>query len=498
MTSRRLHWLTGWRPLVLLSLLWAVLYLPNLRTNPGWYGDETLIHHTSRNLASGIASNFALWNTFWHPHYPYQPAYSLVNGLFAKVAGGDIVGSRLFNTFLALAIGLAIYGIGRRQFGSMSTIFAASMFLTYSQSIIHFRMSYAHNAVGLGLLLMTLFLLKPSRPSSEWKAGLGLMLAAGAHPLFVHGAITGALCRWRHPRAWVRLALPSAVCLSISLALIYSFFGNWLFEDLDHLKNVFTARGNQDGGGLRGLQNFWQFITQDWFHIGLLAGLLFCIPLRQFAVPFVGLAVLFLLVRNRQNLILFYYQAIVVLPILCLGWAGLWRYLDLSLRKYLPRMRWIVCFLAFLPLFLLAENLPDVLLGQLKPRNHYWVTQSTREVEDAAKWLNERTRTGDVVGGNPNIAWLLNAETVPYLQMITWYGIPTQGYENGNKIERFRFDASLENCKYAVIGDIDQHWTFHEPNVGQLLQRMEQARWPIVWQGKHYLILANPDLQNLN
>ena len=25
---------------ILLVALWAVLYLPNLRTNPNWYGDE--------------------------------------------------------------------------------------------------------------------------------------------------------------------------------------------------------------------------------------------------------------------------------------------------------------------------------------------------------------------------------------------------------------------------------------------------------------------------
>lgn len=99
---------------------------------------------------------------------------------------------------------------------------------------------------------------------------------------------------------------------------------------------------------------------------------------------------------------------------------------------------------------------------------------------------------GDTVGGNPNIAWLLNAEVTPYLQMITWYGIWTQGYENGNARERFRYDASLETAKFAVIGDIDQRWTFGEPNVSQLAQTLEREQWPVVWRGEHYFILANP------
>ncbi|GAB4175240.1 MAG: hypothetical protein Fur0032_15040 [Terrimicrobiaceae bacterium] len=201
--------------------VWALLYLPNLRTSPGWYGDETLIHHTSRNLASGISSNFALINTFWHPHYPYQPAYSWVNGLFARATGGDIIGSRFFDSLLGLAAALAIYLLGRRSFGTNAATFAAFMFLVYEQTVIHFRMSYAHNAAGLGLLIMTLYLLRPAVPSNDWRAGIGLAVAAGSHPLFVHGAISGLLCRMIRPRSWLRLLVPAGIYLIVSLATLY-------------------------------------------------------------------------------------------------------------------------------------------------------------------------------------------------------------------------------------------------------------------------------------
>ncbi|MEI6278416.1 MAG: glycosyltransferase family 39 protein [Verrucomicrobiae bacterium] len=474
-----------------LSLCWVLLYLPNLRTSPGWYGDETLTFCSSRDLASGVASNFALWNTYWHPHYPYQPAYSLVNGIFARLAHGDIVGSRFFNALLALAAAFSIYLIGRYRFGSRASLFAAAMFLVYGQTIIHYRMGNSHNAAGLGLLIMTLFLLRKPRMGNDWFAGLGLMVGAGAHPLFVHGAVAGILCRLKHPVSWVRILLPCVLYLAVSLAVIYHFFGRWLVEDLVHLQEAFSARGQADGGG-RAFENFRIFISQDWFHLGLLGGLLLCFPLRRTAAPIVGLLVLFLLVRNRQNLVVFYYQAIVILPVLCLGWAGLWRYCETRIRRLAPRVRHIVLALGALPLTLFAVALPASLAGTLTPRNHYWVTQSPAEVEAAAQWLNERTGPGDVVAGNPNIAWLLHARTVPYLQMITWYGIPTQGYENGNARERFRFDSSLENARFAVIGDIDRRWTFGEPNVIRLAERMESEKWPVVWRGPNYEILANP------
>ncbi len=149
-------------------------------------------------------------------------------------------------------------------------------------------------------------------------------------------------------------------------------------------------------------------------------------------------------------------------------------------------------FLWLIPLTSMLFNAAKLYEGKLVPLNQYWVTQSPQEVEAAASWLNQHTIEGDTVGGNPNISWLLKAQTIPYLQMITWYGYPTQGYENGNRRERFRCDASLENAKYAVIGDIDKRWTFGEPNVASLVQKLQEQQWHVVWEGPNYTILANP------
>jgi hypothetical protein len=78
------------------------------------------------------------------------------------------------------------------------------------------------------------------------------------------------------------------------------------------------------------------------------------------------------------------------------------------------------------------------------------------------------------------------------LKVVTWYGLPTQGYENGNPRERFRYDSSLETAKFVIIGDIDQRWTFGEPNVNTLIENLQTQGWHVAWKGKHYLILANP------
>lgn len=474
-------------------MCWAILYLPHLRTNPKWYGDETLIHHTATNLVKGIPSNYALWNTFWHPHYPYQPLYTLLAGVFSSLANGDILGSRFFNVLLGLLCALALFVLGKDIFGARAALFASLMFLTYDQTIIHFRMSYAHNGAALGNLLLVLYLCRdrPSR-ANDLKAGLGLALSAGSHPLFIHPALAAFFVKIKNPKTWLILFAPTVCYLGLSMGLLYFRFGNWLIEDINHLRSTFTDRGGQDAPGLIGVfRNLTIFVFQDWYHLLCILGLLLCLNRKKWVLGFVGLWITLMLVKNRGNLTVFYYQAVVVLPILCLGWARFYELSSSCLQNFF-RAGWLAWVFWFAPLSLFLAHVPGAWEDNLKPRNQYWVTQNILEVESCARWLNERIGADDLIAANPNIAWLLKAQTAPYLQIVTWYGFPTQGYENGNERERFRYDSSLERAKYAVVGDIDQRWTFGEPNVNKVTEKLQKQSWPVVWRGNFYLILANP------
>ena len=478
-------------------LVWAALYLPHLRTSPHWYGDETLTHYCSLWFSRGQPIHYALWNTFWSPHFPYQPIYCLVAGLFAQATGGDIIGSRFFNTLLALGVALIILRFGIRVLGIPAAFFASLLFLTYDQSIIHFRMVYAHNAVALGFLVACLFVCRRPSRRADLSAGLGLLVAAGAHPLFIHGALCSGLARLKRPRSWLPLALPSAIYLLITLSVLYFHFGDVLRHDLAQLYQTYTSRSGSDGGG-GGWQtplNIANFVTQDWFHIGAFLGLLACCNRRYYKIAiFVG-GIGFLLLQNRQNLTLFYYQAVIFLPLMCLAWGVLVRQLFVWSRPIWDSRtawsigRWAPCLLPFVLLVLME---PTVVKRQLRPRDYYWTTQSIGEVETAAKWVNDHSTPIDLVICNQNIAWLLHSQTAWYLQVVTWYGLPTQGYELGNPREKFRYDSSLERAKYVVIGDIDQRWTIGQPNVIKLFETMQREQWPVVWRGQFYLIAANP------
>ena len=112
MSCRRIRRLS-FIAIALISLSWSLLYLPHLRNSPKWYGDETLTLIIGKALFAGHPSDRAMKISFWHPSYSYQPGYAWMVGGIAWLFNGDILGARLLNAFLALAIGLTIYVGGR-------------------------------------------------------------------------------------------------------------------------------------------------------------------------------------------------------------------------------------------------------------------------------------------------------------------------------------------------------------------------------------------------
>jgi len=479
-------------------IVWALLYLPHLRTSPPWYGDETVTLMIGRSVFSGEVADRALQPTFWHPSYAYQPGYAWLVGGAAALSGGDIFGARLFNALLALAVALGILVGSQRLFGSRMALFGALIFLTYSQTVVHFRWIYPHNAVALGFVVMVLCLLRRSSPKPDWIAGSGLALAAACHPLFVHGAIAAWLCRIKRPMAWVRLAVfPALVVIgSIGWTIQRQWPNLWVWEDIVNLAGFYAQFSKDNGSGLQSLKNIFIFFTQDFFHLGAFMAAFALCWRRFYAIPVFLAVVSGLLLQNRQNLTVFYYQAVVFLPLLALAWAGGIKVAEGVVRQRWGRARWTAIVFACLwiiPAVQFAQIAIPSLTGRIVPRNFLWVTQDFREVEAAAKWLNTNLEPDDLVICHQNIGWLLNSRTADFMQATAWSGKTTFSFENLPARERFRYDANPAEAKFLVLGDIDQRWTLGQPNVSSILEELTKSNWPVVWQGKHYIILANPE-----
>jgi hypothetical protein len=495
--SKRVRQATLTFPFLLLSI-WCLLYLPHLRTSPSWYGDETIALSAGLDLTRGIAAHRAIWNTFWHPYAPYQPGYEFLIGSMARLFNGDILGGRVVNAMLALGIALIIYFYGRKIFGIFPAAFAALLFLSYDQSIVHFRWIFTHNLIAFGFTILFLALSRPARLRNDITAGLGLAISAAALPLFLYGCLPAAFVRLKRPASWPPLFLPALLVVgsSLSLGWLMTPTAGFLWSDLAATFDFYVRSSQQSSPSMsQAALNLLQFFLQDVVHaVGALM-LLLCLCRKFYAIGVGGLTIVLLLVQNRQNLPLFYYQAVIVLPVMMLAYAAAQRRIWHFVRQRGVRpqiVRGAQAMLLAVPITYAASQLPNSLAGQITPRILYWTTQNTDEVEQAARWINERVGPDDLVICHSNIAWLLKARTADFLQATTWERLPTWPFYTPLERTQFRYAAGVEFARFAVVGDIDKRWTFLQPNVDKAIAKIIGEAWPVVWSGPNYDILENP------
>ena len=113
----------------------------------------------------------------------------------------------------------------------------------------------------------------------------------------------------------------------------------------------------------RSSANFIRFYSHDFFHLGTVACLLLCCRRKLYPIAICAFVISGLLLRNRQNLTIFYYQAIVLVPIFATAWAGGFSVLSRMLRRRLRKRRLDLAFLGvafLLPVTLTAIQLPTV------------------------------------------------------------------------------------------------------------------------------------------
>ena len=132
---------------IVLVALWALLFLPNLRTNPNWYGDEGEWMEKSWTFIHGTARIGPIVDDFIFP-YPYPPLYMIVNGALLRVFGNDIVVGRALGVVTALAAGALLFWIGTRLRDKQFGFLCAAAFLVYSEANVNFRWVRSHPMSG--------------------------------------------------------------------------------------------------------------------------------------------------------------------------------------------------------------------------------------------------------------------------------------------------------------------------------------------------------------
>jgi len=525
-------------------LLWAALFLPNLRTNPNWYGDEgewmdmswTLIHGTPR-------AGPVTWDGVFP--YSYPPLYGVVNGALLRVFGEDIVVGRALGAFTALAAGGLLFWIGTRLRNETFGFLCAAAFLTYSEVNINFRMVRSHPMAGTLALASVGFLVRYVQEKrlrdAAW-AGVFCALATATHyftyPLIGVVVVTVGAENWRDwksPRAWRDVIVAGALAGAYAglFVLWYCAVHGWthLMTQVGRLTSVAGNEARPTFGGeverfvgnvlALGFQTPTQgpplpWSGHDWWLTVATIGFVF-LPTRDWRlrlwVPFWLLVLMYGVFKKLNNVPLFFYPATIFLPLMAVGFAGVLAWAGEAAKRLAPKSGTAAtAVVAAVVLGGFALQSAQGAWGHFHTRIDMWTQQSVPDAEAAMAYVNAHTTRDDFVIVPKQIYWMPHCDRRSMLTFCARYN----GVDNDMPVpahiprDLYWFDCRLEQAKFLVLEygieertladgrrvqlpiGIDAVYTMGLRGVREILQQVQQEKWPAVFQQGAYVVLENP------
>jgi 4-amino-4-deoxy-L-arabinose transferase-like glycosyltransferase len=539
---------TKWERIFAVTLVagWAALFLPNLRSNPNWYGDEgewmdkcwTFIHGTPR--VGPIVNDYVF-------PYPYPPLYMLVTGALLRVFGDDIVVARAVGAVTALAAGAILFWIGTRLRDRRFGLLCAAAFLVYSEANSNFRWVRSHPMAGTWALASVGFLIRyvqEKRLRDAVWAGVFCSLATATnyftYPLVGAVIVTVAVvngCKWRFKRTWrdVVVAALAAGAWAGLFILWYSVAHGWvqLMTQVGRLTSVASNEVRPTFGGevQRFIENVWNlgFETpthgpplpwsgHDWWLTVATIGFVF-LPTRDWRLrvwmPLWLLVLMYGVFQKLNNVPLFFYPATIFLPLMAVGFAGVLTWVGELAKRLVKRSgEEAATTVAVVVLAGFAWQSASGAWGQFHTRIDMWTQPFIRDAEAAMAFVNSHTTKDDFVIVPKQIYWLAHCDRHSMLTFCARY----EGVDNDMPVpahiprDLFWFDCRLSQAKYLVMEyglerrilpdgrevqlpiGIDAVYTLGLRGVREIVQRTQDEKWPVVFHQGAYVVLANPQL----
>ena len=514
-----------------LVALWALLFLPNLRTSPNWYGDEGEWMEKCWQFIHGTTHIGPIVNDFIYP-YPYPPLYMAVNGTLLRMFGDDVVVGRALGAVTALAAAGILFWIGCRLRNKVFGFLCAASFLVYSEAVINFRWVRSHPMAGVLALATVGFLIRyvqEKRLRDAVWAGVFCALATATnyftYPLIGAVIVTVAVVNWRHAIVAGAIAMAYAglfvlgyvvlrgwTPLMAHVHLLTSVAGGEMRPTLAgeigrFAGNVWDIGFNTPAKvGLEGVESW------DWWLRIAWVGFLF-LPVKDWRlriwVPVWLLVLMYGVFSKLNNVTLFFYPATIFLPVLAIGFAGTLTWLGEGVKRLgAPAVLPGAAVCAVFGVMTLQGA-----LTHFDTKIDNWTQRSSVDAEAALRFVNERTTADDLVIVPKQIYWLVkNAKR----SMLT-YCARYIGVDNDMPVpthlppELFWFDCRLEKAKFVVMEYGVQEVVLSDGRRGQLpvgidavytvpvlrgvkeiVQQMQKEKWPVVFQQGACLVLANP------
>ena len=488
-------------PLALIAL-WAVVYLPNLRTSPKWYGDEFVTLIAGDAILRGHFHNRALTYSFFSTFTNYQPPGLTLYGLSAAMTGGDVVGGRLLSTALCAVLAVVCYLSLSPDLGRLTAFIASATLLLAPQHTIHFRWIYPHYLCTVAVIGIAILLRRPASPKRDWLIGSCCAVAAAGHLLVVYVVAGALLARITRPSAWPRILVPPGLVVLASLALGYLISGPQLLLDLRELAGGY-ADDSQRSTYTDKVINVFRFFSFDWYHVLLFSSFFALAALRRWPELALVSVISFAIIQNRPELPVFYYQSMVFVPLLGLyAIETLRHFTELGFQSTFGDSKLIrpasQLVILGIPLAFAPDALTHSLQGTHAPRNNHWVAPSIEDLEESANWINSQTESDELVVAFWDAGWMLKGRWTDLMQCAIWeYGQFPYFYNRKRGHEEFVFPADLTKARYLLVGPLDVRWLWGQGNIPKLLEEHAVLQWPIVHQNASTVVLKNPRFQLL-
>lgn len=503
-----------------LLVLWALLFLPNLRTNPNWYGDEGEWMDASWTLAHGHPRVDAVKNDFLWP-YPYPPLYLAVNGTLLRVFGNDIVVGRSLGAAVALGVAAILFWIGCRMRDKNFGFLCAAAFLVYPEAVINFRWARGHTMAGMLVLASVGFLVRYVQEKRLrdilWAGAMASLATATvywAYPIVGVVIVTALIVNRRHAPA----AAVAACAYAILFAVAYGLFraggfpelmaqvkrldpntsgAPWWAEMVRFYRNVVTFFGLTPTIGPNNTQ------LVDLWLVGAGAGLI-VFPIKRYRgwLVFWMIFATYAVFKGRDNIPIFMYPAMVFLPLLAVPFAGLLvRLGELAERLgAASKVQWAPAAVVLVVFGLISLNGS---LGHFRTKIDLWSQHSASDAEAAMEFVNSRTAADDFVIVPKQIGWLVkHARKSMITFSVNYEGQGTDMWPDVIPHDRFWFDCRWRNAKYLVLAygqdatgrpyGIDAVFTMPMKAVREAITAIQQEKWPVVFRQGEYMVLANP------
>lgn len=505
-----------------LLVAWALLFLPNLRTNPNWYSDEGEVMNWSWSVAHGSSRVGPQINDFLFPH-PYPPVYLLVNGTFLRLFSYDIVVGRALQAVIALATAALLFWVGARLRDKNFGFLCAAAFLVYPETVMNYRWVRPHPMAGMIALAAIGFLIRyvqERRLRDVVWAGALSALATSTHyyvyPLVGVVVVTALIVNKRHFGAVV-----------LGVAVFPVLFVGWflatqdggiphLLTQLQRVKSLYATGATLSFGEnlARIYRNIVTFglltptLAEDRSFQGIDLWLVtaslgvMCLPIGRLRkwLWFWLLALMCPVFKQQDNLPIFFYPAVVFLPLLAVGFASaVARVREIVARKLPAAATGVTAVsLGVFGLMSLSGS-----LGHFRTKVDPWTVHSAADAEATMNFINAHTTSQDFIIVPKHLNWLVRHARLSSLpDVVAYEGKTNEIYAVPIPRESFWFDCDWPNVKYLVLAygrdasgrpyGFDAVYNLGFESIREIVGKIQSEKWPVVFQQGEFIVLANP------